>query len=150
MDLDDIRALALANGLNINQLTPQFYAFAKALLAGSMEYGDGYYDGFIAGAKHQEQHDLNTSSHHLTDAALAYSEDAEDKRNQEAPARRDAIKKKSITGVCARILKTSEQHKIGTFDSENNWMARCIADGRDNYLFTEKIGQNQNAQTKKL
>lgn len=139
MDLAQIRELALANGLNINQLTPEFYAFAKALLTDSMEYGDGYYDGFVAGAKHQEQHDLNTASHHLTDAALVYSEDAEDKRSEGVVARRNALHKKSIVGVCARILKTSEQHKLSSFDSENNWMARCIADGRDNYLFTEKI-----------
>ena len=139
MELEQIRELALANGFKLNELTPNFYDFAKALLAASMAYGDGYYDGFIAGAKHQEDNDLNTASHHLTDAALLHSEDAEDKREKGLSVRRKVLQKTAIGSACARILKVSEQHDVEKFDAPYNWLARCIADGRDSYFHTQKL-----------
>lgn len=140
MEAEQIKALALSSGFKLEKqqdgstdINPGVYEFAKALLASSMAFGDGYYDGFIDGAKHQEKHDLNTSSHHLTDAALIYSEAAEDKRG-EVPARFSSMQQKTVAKVCTSILSASESLSVKDYDSEHNWIARCIADGRDRYL----------------
>lgn len=46
----------------------------------------------------------------------------------------NALQKAAVVGVCGRILAMSEQYNVDDFDAEYNWMARCVADGRDQYL----------------
>jgi hypothetical protein len=54
----------------------------KALAQVGEAFGDGYYDGFLDGAKHHEDTDCNTKPEYLGDAALHCSEIAEDYKSK--------------------------------------------------------------------
>ncbi len=99
MNNEKIKKIALANGFKLKpqpdgkeDLNPYVYAFAQALLqTANVEiadsFGDGYYDGFLDGAKHHQQTDCTTLPNYLGEEALRCSEIAESKKAEKMGVR---------------------------------------------------------------
>lgn len=80
-------------------------------------FGDGYYDGFLDGAKHHEQSDCNTEPNYLAKDAMRCSEIAESEKasrigiSKKQQCLRDAEVRGFIAGVDSAIkgLKKAQQ-----------------------------------------
>ena len=94
----------------------QLMAERDALAAQLVDaFGDGYYDGFLDGAKHHEQTDCNTGPQYLGEDAMRCSEIAEGEKSKrlgivgrQALAAQVEVLQSEIVGLVSTVFKTSK------------------------------------------